>query len=207
MTTAMDSGDHDGSDGSSSADKEPGTAGADERSTVLKTHLAFAAIGMVLLGPLVYLFADRANVLFLIPAALFGAAWTYPSIRPAVVHGLLWAIVSFLLAVKGCGVPHYLQDADSRELSGFARLSDAALLAEIAETHAETHIRIIAIRNPHLTDQDLLARIATSDPDIDVRQAAISRLIDRTLLMEMMAEDSDSRVRRAAQLRLAELNQ
>ena len=205
MTATMNSNNHNDSNGGSSTQGKPPTPEASDQGIVLKTHVAFAAIGMILLGPLLYLFADRTNVLFLIPAAIFAAAWTYPSMRPAVIHGLLWAGLSFLLAIKGCGVPYHLQDADSRELSDFARLSDAARLAEIAQTHPKTHVRIIAIGNPNFTDQNLLTRIATLDPHSDVREAAVRRLINKTLLMEIMAEDFDSNVRRAAGSRLNEL--
>ena len=56
---------------------------------------------------------------------------------------------------------------------------DAALLAEIARSDDDPHVRRLAMEK--LTDPDLLAQLASSEPDPAVRAQARSRAVDRFL--------------------------
>jgi hypothetical protein len=77
------------------------------------------------------------------------------------------------------------------------RLTDQTLLAKIATTDPELRIRSRAIMR--LTDQTLLARIATTDADPMCRRIAAVELTDRALLERIAKDDPDWWVRKAAQ--------
>ena len=64
-------------------------------------------------------------------------------------------------------------------LSSIERLTDQAILANIAKNDVASVIRCAAVKN--LTDQSVLADIAKNDTDCDVRLAAANKLINRTI--------------------------
>ena len=89
--------------------------------------------------------------------------------------------------------------------SALARLADPSLLAECAQDGTiPAIVRHAAVRNPNLTDQALLEKIAlgeTNDNDEDdrwVREAATAKLTNQTLLAELAKNSSEDGMRRAA---------
>jgi hypothetical protein len=85
------------------------------------------------------------------------------------------------------------------------RLTDQALLADIAQKHHWANARAIAAER--LTDQALLANIAKNDGMGFVRIAAVGRLTDQPTLADIAREDASDRsgdVREAAVGRLAD---
>jgi hypothetical protein len=81
-------------------------------------------------------------------------------------------------------------------------LTDQTLLAEIATTDRDERVRTSAVSN--LTDLGLLAKIARSDEHKDVRQAAVKGLTDQTLLAKIAVADRAPEVRACAAAKLAD---
>jgi hypothetical protein len=86
----------------------------------------------------------------------------------------------------------------------FKRLTDQSILAQIATTAKYQGQRVEAVMR--LTDQDVLAKVAVKDEDIYVREAAVERLTDQTLLANIVVEDKDSGVREKAKNRLDQVS-
>ncbi|HEY1205238.1 MAG: hypothetical protein ABSH46_11105 [Bryobacteraceae bacterium] len=85
------------------------------------------------------------------------------------------------------------------EAASNRHLTDEALLAELATKDEDSSVRVHAVRNPNLTDQALLAHAAKNDENPWVRSSAVERLTDQVLLVEIAknGEEGES-VRKAA---------
>ncbi len=81
-----------------------------------------------------------------------------------------------------------------------SRLTDAALLARLALSDADENIRRAAAGNAHLTDSHALARVALNDANAGVRRAAAgnAHMTDSHALAQIALSDADADVRRAA---------
>ncbi len=84
---------------------------------------------------------------------------------------------------------------NERDVSGQPGIDEIAF-AEITDE------KLVAAVVVKLTNQQLLARIATQHPDSRVRLAAVNRLIDPAKLAKIAKEDRDESVRKAAASRL-----
>ncbi len=86
---------------------------------------------------------------------------------------------------------------------GIQRISDPAILANIARTSTCLEHRCLAIET--LSDMELVGEFAGEDYDPPMRQTAISRLTNMALLKRLAEADRDERVRKYAVIRLAVL--
>jgi hypothetical protein len=93
--------------------------------------------------------------------------------------------------------------ADDISLNALARLTDQTLLAKVATSAANSGVASAAVSE--LKDQILLAGIAKTGSSGALRKSAVIKLFDATLLAELATTDKDAEVRRAAQMRLDEL--
>jgi HEAT repeat protein len=75
-------------------------------------------------------------------------------------------------------------------------LKDQTVLAKIATTDKDADVRSIAVAM--LSAQTVLAEIATTDKDADVRSIAVGKLTDQTVLAKIAKADKDANVRNAA---------
>ena len=85
------------------------------------------------------------------------------------------------------------------------KLTDETLLAEIATTHHYYNTRRRAIWK--LTDQTVLASIAKADNNVLVRLTAVEQLTDQAVLSDIMANDDSEEVRECAARRRKEIGQ
>ena len=70
------------------------------------------------------------------------------------------------------------------------KLTNQALLAKIATTDSDGLVREVAVGK--ITDQALLAKIATTDNHAYVGQVAVGKITDQALLAKIATRDSDS---------------
>lgn len=82
------------------------------------------------------------------------------------------------------------------------RVTDQAVLAEVAKTDEETSVRRSAIEK--LTSQAVLGDIARTDKDEFSRKAAVKNLLDKIVLAEIASTDRDEDVRQAAIAKLTD---
>jgi hypothetical protein len=78
------------------------------------------------------------------------------------------------------------------------KIEDPVLLARIATTDPEGRVREAAVENQNLTDRALLSGIALDDADDDVRQAAVKKTEDQAVLVRIATTAAEKRVRWAA---------
>ena len=90
----------------------------------------------------------------------------------------------------------------SGPLRDVERLRDPQKLAAIASGTGPGKLRLKAIKNEHLTDQELLSTIARSDSDANLRQASVRKLEDQGILSELARSDDQAAVRSTAVERL-----
>jgi hypothetical protein len=83
-----------------------------------------------------------------------------------------------------------------------AKLTDQALLAQIAQTDSSGVVRDTAVEK--LEDQALLAQVAKTDSDAEVRVRAVTRLTDQALLAQVAKTANDAEVRRLALINLTD---
>ena len=88
--------------------------------------------------------------------------------------------------------------------TAIARIEDPVLLACLADQHPEPQQRRAAVENSHLTDQAVIRRLASGDPDPLVRAAAVSRVEDQSLLLRIATTDSHPYVQATAARNLAD---
>jgi len=86
----------------------------------------------------------------------------------------------------------------SERIEAVEKLSDSALLAQIARSDKDHNIQIAAIKNPHLSEQEVFSQIARSAEYFKVREAAIERLADPSVLVFIVKNDADGSLREAA---------
>jgi len=82
------------------------------------------------------------------------------------------------------------------------RLTDQKLLAHLATADSNVGVRCAAAEQ--LTDQAVLAQIAAADSDAGVRRTAVDKLTDQALLTQLAEAHSDTDVRRAAVQKLTD---
>jgi len=88
-------------------------------------------------------------------------------------------------------------DEDIRKAAA-KRLTDPVILAALIADPKIKDIRALFVTSPFLTDQALLAGIAQKDPDREVREAAVAKLVSQPLLLEIIKNDKAWNVRRTA---------
>jgi len=106
-------------------------------------------------------------------------------------------ILAFLLAtssLSGCTDLHSWDWLERRQ--AVEDVTDQAILAEVATKDIDDRVRLTAV--DRLTDQVTLARLATEDKDGFVREAAVLRLSNQTVLKKLALKDRDARIRAAA---------
>lgn len=83
-------------------------------------------------------------------------------------------------------------ESKSLGLSALKRITDAAVIADIALQARCADVREAAVANESMTDSATLAQIARLDADTSVRNAAIHRLNDANLLREIANSDMEA---------------
>ncbi|MCU0858735.1 MAG: hypothetical protein MUC65_10090 [Pontiellaceae bacterium] len=89
-------------------------------------------------------------------------------------------------------------------MAAVKNLTDQNMLADVACSARDGEVRIAAVKN--LTDQNLLAEVASSATDKDVRAAAVRKLTCQSVLTSIATEDKDADVRKAATAKLKDLD-
>jgi len=108
------------------------------------------------------------------------------------------------VAVKKLDDPDLLKQLAYHDRDQGVRLAALAKLGVTGE--AATNAVLADIREVSATsDQSILAKHATDDPQDYVRQAAVGKLTDRSLLERIAARDESAMVREAAKDRLKQL--
>jgi len=87
-------------------------------------------------------------------------------------------------------------------MAAMARLSDQNLLAAVAQTAKRSDVREAAVEK--LSDQAILAHIVQTDQNRRVRRAAVARLIDEPRLAQVAQTDKDIEVRTVAVAKLTD---
>ena len=80
------------------------------------------------------------------------------------------------------------------------RLTDQAILVEVARRDKATVVRFAAVRR--LTDQRVLTQIVMTDEDWRIRKAAFAKVTDKAALTALGRESTDPAIRMAVQIRL-----
>ena len=86
----------------------------------------------------------------------------------------------------------------------FTRVTNQDLLADIAKTDSDSDVRCVAVKN--LTNQDALAEIAKTDKYYWVRKTAVEKITGQVVLAEIVKTDKNDSVRAAAFEKLTDQN-
>jgi hypothetical protein len=105
-----------------------------------------------------------------------------------------------IISLSGCNTDQTkvaLETTSSEKgQAAVAKLTDQALLAKVASEAKDYGVRLEAIQR--LTDQTLLTKIALEHQDSYLRASAIKKLTDQTLLAKIAVEDKGPTIRCAA---------
>jgi hypothetical protein len=123
-------------------------------------------------------------------------------VRVAAVENPHFTDQRLLSQIARCGKGSKVRAAAIR------KVTDQAVLAEIAKPvkYSDEWERAWAVGSPNFTDQRLLAQIAGSDKNPDVRRSALGKPIDQVLLAEIAGTDPDAEVREKAASMLTDLS-